>query len=162
MPVNPNLDITVTDAQRTAINGAIDTILTTLAAIGVVNLSPQERKETPNVEQSREPYVKDAINNLAVQFPNFAGLDITIARATNLVDSWSDFNDLMSRLAEVNDRIGDLSINAKYLTYKFTLDMYNNAEQYRGRVAGADTIYDALSPMFAGQGNFGNDTPPTP
>lgn len=159
MPINPNLDVTITGAQRTAINGAIDTILATLAAIGTVNLSPQERQETPTIEQGREPYVKDAINNLAVQFPNFAGLDITAARATNLVDTWSDLGDILSRLAEVEDRITDLSINAKYLTYKFTLDMYNNAEQYRGRVAGADTIYDALSPMFAGQGQRVNPTP---
>jgi hypothetical protein len=56
----------------------------------------------------------------------------------------------------------DLSINAKYLSYKFTLDFYNNAEQYRGRVAGADTIYEELSPLFAGPRTPKNETPSTP
>jgi len=49
MSFNPNLDVTITPAQETAINDAIQTILTTMAAIGVVNLSPEERKSLPTV-----------------------------------------------------------------------------------------------------------------
>ena len=44
MSFNPNLNVSITPAQQTAIEDAIQTILDTMAAIGVVNLSPEERK----------------------------------------------------------------------------------------------------------------------
>ena len=162
MPLNPNLDASITPAQQTAIDDAINTILTTLAEVAVVNLSPEERRDTPSISNTRLPYVAKAIKSLADDFPAFVGLEITATRANNLLNLTNSLREFKTLLAEVDDRITDLSINADNLAYKFTLDMYNNAERYKGRVAGADTIRDELKDLFDGQGTPGNDQPEPP
>jgi hypothetical protein len=162
MSFNPNLDVTITPAQETAINDAIQTILTTMAAIGVVNLSPEERKSLPTVGAGRLPYVAKAINELAPTFPAFVGLDITAARAANLFETNMTLSGFLVKLKEVDDRMQDMQMNAENLAYTFTLDLYNNAERYKGRVAGADTIRDELKDLFDGQGTPGNDQPEPP
>jgi hypothetical protein len=163
MSFNPNLDVTITAVQETAINDAINTILSTMAAIGVVNLSPEERKSLPTVGPGRLPYVNKAVNELAPNFPAFVGLDITAARAANLFDTSMVLSGFLVKLKEVNDRITDMQMNAENLAYTFTLDLYNSAERYEGRVAGADTIREELKGLFEGQGNPGDTpTPPAP
>jgi hypothetical protein len=86
MPVNPNLDVNYTAAQITTIETALNAAITDIkTAIGPpLNLSDDERGDTPSVDVQREPYVRDAVENLGTMFPNMVGQDITQARALNL------------------------------------------------------------------------------
>lgn len=161
MSFNPNLNVSITPAQQTAIEDAIQTILDTMAAIGVVNLSPEERKSLPSISNTRLPYVAKGIKELATNFPDFVGLDITQPRASDLFDTFTQLANFKVKLKEVDDRMTDMAMNAENLAYRFTLDLYGTAEKYKGRVAGADTIIDELKGLFEGQGNPG-DTPTPP
>jgi len=147
MPVNENLDINYTPAQETTIEtnlaGAKTEVQTVIGS--PLNLSADERKETPSVDEQRESYVRKAIENLGIQYPNLLGADITLARATNL---WQYRNKSLEFLTTVNairDQLIDSTINAENICLKFTEDLRGNAERYKDRnVPGADVVWEEL------------------
>lgn len=163
MPINEALDATMTTVQRTAINGALDTIITTLIAVGDVHLSAEERQNTPSVDANREPFVEDCITNLAVNFPGLAGQDIAVSRATNNWRSAMAIKGLRAKLGEVLDRFIDLEVNTENIALRFMDDYYDNCKRYKDRnVAGAESGYDKLSDYYSRFGNPGGTPPVTP
>lgn len=147
MPVDPNLNVNYTAAQKTAIQTDLTDARTAIEGVIVdpLNLSDKERQDTPSVDEQREKYVNDAITNLADLYPNLVGQAITAARAKTL---WEFRNTNMLLLAivdELRDRLIDSSINAENICLEFTEDMRDLAQRNLTRnVAGADVVWDRL------------------
>jgi hypothetical protein len=150
MPLNPNLDINITVAQDTAIDGGLTTVETEVDNVvgAPLNLSTTERRKTPSIDQERELPVKKAIETLGPLYPNLLGPDVTLARATNL---WSFRNKSLSYIARLKaelDILTDASINAENICLKFAEDMRDMAERYKERnVAGADVVWEELKDL---------------
>ena len=69
MPIIDNLNINYTPAQKTTIETALTTAKTELEnTIGQpLNLSDEERGDTPSVDAQRESFVREAIETFTVQ-----------------------------------------------------------------------------------------------
>jgi len=147
MPINPNLNINYTTAQKTAVQTSLTDSKTGIEGVIVdpLNLSDEERQSTPSVDEQREQYVNDAIVNLADIYPGFVGMGCTAARAKKL---WEFRNTNMQMLAivdDIRDRLIDSSINAENICLQFTEDMRDLAQRNLKRnVAGADVVWDRL------------------
>jgi hypothetical protein len=147
MPINPNLDINYTPVQKTAIDGGMATAKTNLdAAVGPpLNLSTAERQSTPSVDAQREPFVRDAIESLSIQFPNLISPEITLVRAAALWAFRNSSLDILAQIDALRDKLIDATINAENICLKFTEDMRDKAERYKDRnVEGADTAWQRL------------------
>jgi hypothetical protein len=83
MPLDPNLDITLTPAQQAAIEAVLINAKNQIQSViaNPLNLSKKERQNTPSISVRREPFVQDAIEVLADQFPALVGKAITTSRA---------------------------------------------------------------------------------
>ncbi len=154
MPVDVNLNFNFTPVEQAAINAGFDAVLAALNAPGVpyVNLTAQERKETPSISNERLPYVQDAVGNVLPTFPALASLSIPLARTNTLFQLFDFVRTLQPKLKEIDDRLTDLSINAETLVYESMRDSYNTAQRQEGRVPGADVLKAAIEPLFAQQG----------
>jgi hypothetical protein len=150
MPVDYNLDISMTPAQKSAIEAVLTNAMNQIQAIIVdpLNLSDKERQTTPSVDVRRESFVTDAINNLSGQFPNLVSTGITTARVRNLWQFRNASLSLMTLIDEIRDRLGDAAITAETICLQFTRDMRRNALYYKSRnVHGADVIWDRLKDL---------------
>jgi hypothetical protein len=147
MPLNIHLNVNYTAAQKTTIENGLNSARTEMEnVVGVpLNLSVKERGSTPSVDEHREMYVRDAIENLADIFPNMLGEEITPARAKALWEYRNSNMAFMVQLQTMIDFLEDTTINAENFCLKFTEDMRANAERYKGRnVHGADVVWDRL------------------
>jgi hypothetical protein len=160
MPVNILLDINYTPVQKTAIETALDTAKTEVEnVIGVpLNLSDEERGDTPSVDEQRESYVNDAVTNLAPLHPTLLGPEITAARAKKLWEYRNSNNAFIARLLGLVDLLTDANINAENICLKFTEDFRDNAQRFKDRnVPGADVVWDRLKGLHTVEAN-----PPVP
>ncbi len=151
MPVN-KIDITFTAAQVTAINGAIATIISNIPF--AQNLTLAERDSVPNIQDNRYPYAQKAVEILAPANPilvsGFAG---TLAQA---VTDWTlvkQFDTFIPDLLKLVEMFNDTRQVAASEVYAFLLEFYASAQRAAANnVPGADSIVEALAPLFAGQG----------
>lgn len=163
MAVNPDLNFNFTQPEQDAIVAGLNDVLTVLNAANVpyVNLTKEERKKTPSIGPARLPYVHDAVNNILPLFPALASPSIPLARATTLFQLSAFIQSVRPLMAEINDRLTDLGINAENLVYTSMTDSYEMAQRQEGRMQGADVLAEAIAPLFADQGGV-NDDEPTP
>lgn len=146
-PVDPNLNVDYTLAEKTSVQTDLTDAKTTIETVlGLpLNLSDDERGDTPSVDEQREMYVNDAIVNLADLYPNLVGEAITAVRAKKL---WSFRNNnqfLLAIVNEIRDRLVDSNINAENICLQFTQDMRAKAQRNLNRnVPGADVVWDRL------------------
>jgi hypothetical protein len=162
MPLDPNLDFNFTLPDQTALHGALDAALLILnmPATPYVNLTNEERKKTPSISAARLPYVHDAVSNILPVFPALASPSIPLARATTLYELAAFIQTLRPKMAELNDRLTDLGINAENLVYTSMTDSYDTAKRQEGRMPGADVLIEAIAPLFADQGGSPNEEEP--
>lgn len=162
MPIDPNLDFEFSPAQKAAIEAGFDAIFAEIDATGVpvINLSPAERTAAQPIGEARLPYVQNAIENLLPQpeFDQFIGLNINAARAQRLLSTALYVRLIKSKIDQLSDRFTDLGINSESLAYESVRDSYANAERYLGKVSGADVFYEAIKPLFEGQGQTQDPT----
>jgi len=147
MPLIESLNINYTPAQKTAIETALDTARTELETVigQPLNLSDQERGDTPSVDVQRESFVREAIETLAIQYPTLLGPEITASQADKLWKFRNSSIDLLTRADAFRDLLTDAIINAENLCLKFTEDLRTNAQRFKDRnVPGADVVWDAL------------------
>lgn len=150
MPLIDNLNINYTPLRKTAIENALGTAKTELeTTIGQpLNLSTQERGDTPSVDEQRESYVRDAIETLAPLHGSLLGPEITLAQAKALWEFRNSSMDLLARSDAFRDLITDVIINAENLCLKFTEDLRTNAERFKDRnVPGADVVWERLKDL---------------
>lgn len=162
MPLDPKLDFNFTPAQQAAIHAAFDAALLVLSAptVPYVNLTKNERKKTHSINATRMPYVRDAVTNILPVFPDLASPSIPLPRATTLFNLVTFLKGLTPKMAEFNDRITDLGINAENLVYRSMTDSYSTAKKQEGRMPGADVLIAAIAPLFAAQGGSLNSEEP--
>jgi hypothetical protein len=147
MPIDPNLNISITPAQKAAIEAILTNALNEIKNVIVdpLNLSEKERQRTPSINVQREGYVKDAIENLSGQFTNMLSEEITTARARNLWEFRNSGTSMLALVDEIRDRLVDAIINAENICLKFTRDMRKKAKAYNARnVHGADVVWNRL------------------
>lgn len=164
MPLDPNLSFNFDPAQKTAINDAIDALLTELngPTVPYVNLTQKERQTTPSIGAGRLPYAVDTVVNILPSFPALASPSIPLPRTTTLLQLVGFIQTIKPKLDEVNDRLTDLGINAENLVYESMTDSYNTAKVQEGRMPGADVLKAAIEPLFEAQGNGGEPPKPEP
>ena len=161
MAIIKNLSVAISPADQTAIMTALDTALTTLNGVQIVTLSPKERQETPGVQEGRAAYVINAINVLGPSYPDLVGKAVSTASAADALSSFGFLEEMITKLAEINDRAADLGLNLQNTAYNYTTDLYYTAERYVDDVPGADIVVQEIAPLFAEQGNH-NPAPATP
>lgn len=150
MSLNTNLDINYTPVQVTGIQADLDGAKTEVQTVigPPLNLTMDERQNTPSVDEQRESYVRKAIENLGILFPNLLGPEITLARATNLWKFRNTSLELLTRVNSIRDQLIDTVINAENICLKFTEDMRENAQRFKDRnVPGADVAWEELKDM---------------
>ncbi len=154
MPVNPALNFNFDPMQQTAINSGLDAVLSALSGptVPYVNLTAAERRNTPSISNERLPYVQDAVQNILPLFPALASPSVALSRTNTLLQLAIFVRSLQPKIAEIQDRLNDMSINAETLVYESMRDSYDTAQRQEGRLPGADVLKAAVEPLFAGQG----------
>ncbi|MBK5286697.1 MAG: hypothetical protein JJE25_15000 [Bacteroidia bacterium] len=150
MPLINNLNINYTPLQQTAIETAFGTAQTELETVigQPLNLSDDERGDTPSVDVQRESFVRDAIETLGPQYPTLLGPEITQAQADKLWQFRNTSMDLLAQSDAFRDLLTDAIINAENLCLKFTEDLRTNAQRFKDRnVPGADVVWDRLEKL---------------
>jgi hypothetical protein len=159
MPIS-NLSAALTAAQVTAINTALDTIINTIKAVSIVNLTPEERQSLNSIDQTRYTYVDKAINIISTN----TQLAPPYSDRTEALKDWTlseALKPLQSKTLTALELVSDMKLLAEHESYQYLLDVYATIQQARTRnVPGADTAYDELSPLF--EKVTTSPTPPAP
>jgi len=159
MPTDINLNFNFSPAQQAVIHAAFDTLLAVLndPTVPYVNLTKKERSSGNSIGPKRMPYVQDAVSNIVPLFPALGSPSIPLPRTVTLLDLVTFMATVTPKMAEVNDRLTDLGLNAESLVFLSMRDSYKTAQIQEGRMPGADVLLAAIAPLFAPQGsNLGN------
>ena len=156
-----NLSVAISPADETAITNALNTAQSTINAVAIVALTPQQRQEIPAVNEARFIYVTKAVSVLGPAYPDLVSRAISTANATQAYQSWTFLRGIASQLEEILDRVRDLSHNLENTDFNYMLDLYYTAKRYKDQLPGSDIVVQELAPLFEGQGDTGI-TPPTP
>jgi len=159
MPTN-KINISFTTLQMTAITGAAATINTNMPF--AINLTEQERQDTPNIENSRYPYVERTIDIHAPGNPLLvSGFAYTLPEAQTDWTLLKQCDQLLPLFRAIVEKLEDTRQLAASELYAFFLEFYATAKRAAANnVPGADTVVADLAPLFANQGPSG--TPATP
>lgn len=154
------MGITFTPEEIDDMTDHFNGILAIMNAKKVVQLTAEERKGAQSASETRIPYIQQAIEILAPDFVNLQPGFLSLADATNDWEATSELRALAALRAEVNDRMTDFAMASEHFAYQYMRVFYSNAKQALAvSTPGADTVVDALSPLFEGQGDSGNPTP---
>jgi hypothetical protein len=153
MPV-PVLSAELTPAQKAALDAAFDTIITTIKAVALVNLTPQERQSLQSIDNIRMPYVFRTFSQHVVNFPNLVPAYLSLPEAAKDADLVKYMAEYTLKAKEVLELITDMGLLAEHETYEFFLEFYNSASRAKEKnVPGADTVYNDLQPLFEQEDN---------
>lgn len=160
MPMPDKMGISFTATEIQDLHDHFNGILAIINAKKVVQLTPEERKAAQSASETRFPYMQNAISNLAPAFPDLQPQFISHTDATADLDCATQLRTLTNLRNEVNDRMIDFSMASEHFAYKYMRKFYNVAKEARDvNTPGADTVIEALSPLFEGQGDPQNPTP---
>lgn len=162
MPMPDKMGVAFTPTEIQDIKDHFTGILTIINGKKIVQLTAEERQAAQAASDTRLPYVDNAINSLAIDFPNLLPGFLSQADAENDMDTSVQFRDIANLRNEVNDRMIDFGMASEHFAYQFMRVFYNSAKQALAvNTPGADTVVNTLSPLFEGQG-IKNPVPPTP
>ena len=160
MPMPSEMGLDFTAAEITALTDHFTGILTIMNAKKVVQLTAKERNGAQSVSETRFPYVQNTITNLAPDFPALQPGFLVFADAQKDLGASSTLRDLSVLRNEVNDRMTDFAMASEHFAYQYTRIFYSNAQKAQAvNTPGADTVVEALAPLFEGQGDKEEDTP---
>jgi hypothetical protein len=160
MPMPDKMGLTFTPAEITTLHTHFTDILALINSKKVVQLTKDERQSALSISEKRLPYVQNAIDVLASDFVDLRPGFLPYADAVNDMQASSDLRALSSIRDEVNDRMIDFSMASEHFAYQYMRIFYNNAKQAQAvNTPGADTVVNALAPLFEGQGVPGGATP---
>ena len=119
-----------------------------------MQLTAKERQRAQSVSEIRFPYTENAINNLAPTFPNLQPSFLSLADAEKDFSASSDLRSLANVRNEVNDRMIDFSMASEHFAFEYMRKFYAKAKEAQSvNTPGADTVVEALAPLFEGQGD---------
>lgn len=152
MPSEMGLDFTA--AEITTLEGHFNGILTIMNAKKVVQLTAKERQGALSVSDKRFPFTENAINNLAPAFPNLQPPFLALSTAEADFSASYKLRTLANLRNEVNDRMIDFSFASEHFAYEYMREFYHTAQRAQAvNTPGADTVVEALAPLFEGQGD---------
>lgn len=151
MPFN-KLNVTLTPAQETAIQAAIDALKTNLP-FGI-NLTKEERVELPNLKDERLSFVTKIIENYAPANPGLvSGFVGTLAEAQTDFTLYKQLRNFIAQLKPVVEMYEDTQQVAGSEDYTFSREFYASAQRgAANNYPGADAIADDLGELFEEQG----------
>ena len=156
------MGLSFTPTEITDLANHFDGILTIMNGKKVVQLTAEERKAAQSVSETRLPYTQNAISNLAPTFPNLQPGFLPLTDAQNDLQASTQLRDLAALRNEVNDRMVDFAMASEHFAYQYMRKFYKTAQEAQSvNTPGADTVVEALSPLFEGQGQQ-NETVETP
>jgi len=157
MPLN-KIDITFTAPQETAINDAFADINTNFPF--AQNLTNDEKKQYPTIDNSRLPYVKRTVEIHAVNMPSLvSGFAGTLLNAQNDWILHGQIENFKQKLLSLLEKLTETQEVAGAELYQFMLEVYRMAKAAAANnVPGAQAVVDDLAPLFEGQGI--QDAPP--
>lgn len=153
------MGVSLTEEQFEDLKLSIKSIKDTLNGLITVNLTKDERSAIQSVAEKRFPYVQTAYDTLIDNYP------ILQPTISNVTEAKSDYKYLTQHrsigllLLELLEISSDHELAAGFRAFEYMRDFYNVGERAVERnVPGADTVVDALSPLFA----VTNEQPPLP
>lgn len=162
MPMPSEMGLEFTPAEITALTGHFEGILTIMNAKKVVQLTAKERQGAQSASETRFPYINNAIANLAPAFPALQPGFLPIANAEKDLAAASTLRDLTTLRNEVNDRMIDFAMASEHFAYQYMRKFYKIAQEAQAvNTPGADTVVDALKPLFEKEKD-GSEPVPTP
>jgi hypothetical protein len=160
MAMPDKMGIAFTNAEITTLQTAFNDILTLMNGKKIVQLTADERKAAQSISETRLPYTQNAINVLAADFPDLRPGFMPYADAQNDMDATGTLRELAALRNEVNDRMIDFSLASEHFAYQYMRVFYNGAKQALAvSTPGANTVVDALAPLFEAQGVHGSPAP---
>lgn len=158
------INITLTAAQVTAIQAAINALKNPANLPVQFNLTKEERGSLQNINNMRYPYVQRAIKNHGPNNANLvSGFAGTQAEAANDLVFYDQVEPFIGQLLQVLEIYQDTQQVAGSEAYTWTRVLYNTAQDAAANlVPGADAVVDDLAPLFEGQGGPGGGTPVPP
>ncbi len=153
MPMPDNMGINISAVEKATIVSALNTALSTLNAIKVVQLTSDERKKAQSLSETRFPYTQNAIVILAPQFPNLQPPFMPLSEAQADLETSLSLREINVLIKEVIDRFTDFSLASEHFAYLYMRKFYALAQEAQAvNTPGADTVVSELSPLFDGQG----------
>jgi hypothetical protein len=154
---NNRIDTVISDADLATVNGAIDTIETTLSFL--IGLTVDERIQLPKINVANKSFTQDAINavvNNGTMLPAYLN-QTAMQKDMNL---YNQLDKLAGRIRQVLEKIDDTQMLAGSEAFVAALTAYKlfSAAAAAG-IPGSDAIYDTLRERFAGQGGSGANPP---
>lgn len=172
VPSNPNPDphpmasdnrisVSITPAQKTAIEDAIAALKTTLEGI-VINLTNEERRTLPKIADKTLAFDEKCKGYMASR-PELVPGFVDQAELTKDRGLIADLLPCLRELAPICEGLEDTISLAYTDVYMADLSFYANVRQASRRgVAGANTIYDDLKARFPGRPRTDAPAPPAP
>lgn len=153
MPMPDKMGLNFTPLEITDLTTHFDAILAIMNAKKVVQLTPKERQAAQSASEKRMPYVQNTIVNLAPAFPNLQPGFVSFTDAQNDFSASDTLRALSAKRNEVNDRMIDFAMASEHFAYQYMRKFYNQAQEAQEvNTPGADTVVEALAPLFEGQG----------
>ena len=155
------MGVSLTTVQLDAIKLSIKSVTDVLNNLITVNLTKPERSSIQSVAEERLPYVQTAYETLIDNYPNLQPpfSDLTAAKADYTYTM--QLRDLRLLLLQLVEILSDHELAAGNLSFEYMRDFYDVAKRAALRnVPGADTVVDALSPLFELE-NAAAAVPPT-
>jgi hypothetical protein len=157
----PNqMGVNIPAVDVTTIKDALNTALSTLNGIQVVQLTVDERGQMQSMSETRFPFTQKAIEILAPQFPNLQPPFMPLADAQADLETSLTLREINVLVKEINDRFTDFSLASEHYAYKYMRKFYAIAKEGQSvNTPGADTVVSELGPLFEGQGENGGENP---
>ncbi|MCW5908674.1 MAG: hypothetical protein KIS94_12500 [Chitinophagales bacterium] len=161
MPFPSSIGASISEVELSAMITSLDSVITTITGKAVINLTPEERQQGPSIDNTRLPYVQQAIQQLAPSHPTLVPGFQDVAEAERNMNCALACRELVTKLNQTMEVVTDFAIANERLAYQFTLDFYLNAKRADERnVPGAGTPVEELKPLFDRESN--PETPPAP
>lgn len=149
MPVPINMGVSLNQSQYDTIDKSLDTIINILNGVKPINLTKDERTGIQSVAEKRLPYLEKAFDSLIPDNTNL------VATFSNLDEGNADYAylrqhlKLKTKMAKALEIASDHELAAGYRAFEFMRDFYHMAKRAVERnVPGADSVVDALAPLF--------------
>jgi len=155
------MGVSLTTAQLEDLKLKIKSIKDILNTLIPVNLTKEERSAIQSVAQKRFPFVQTAYDTLIDNYPNLQPSFLNVTESKTDYTYLTQHRQLRLLLLELLEISSDHELAAGNRAFEYMRDFYNGGKRARERnVPGADTVVDALSPLFE-QENDATPVPPT-
>lgn len=153
------MGVSLSTEQLEDIKRNIKSIKDVLNGLITINLTKDERSGIQSVAEKRFPYVETAYDTLIDNYPNLQPSFGNVTAAKSDYTYLTQQRQLGLLLLELLEISSDHELAAGFRAFEYMRDFYDVGERAIERnVPGADTVVDALSPLFA----VTNEQPPLP